>query len=133
MLTIISTLIALIDTIARARKAARATVRRAAAPAVVAHRNGPAVADAIASGALVTIATHLAALHADEDTTRRYGPTLGKRAKAAHKAATGREPMHVWEVSPVGYPIQVAAYSPADPALIGATVGYPRTAHLVTA
>jgi len=129
MLTILITIGAAIDLVGRARK----TTRRAVSAAVVAHRNGPTVIDALAGGELVTVSTYLAQLGADADLTRRYGPTLGKHAKAAHKAATGRDPLQVWVVGPHGHPITVAAYSPADPALTGATANYNRTAHLVNA
>lgn len=118
-----------LDLLGRAHK--RGT--RRLAPRLVALRNGPTIADALTAGDLVTITTHLAALGADEDTVRRYAGTLGKRVKDSHQAATGRTPMQVWAVGPHGYPIEVAAYSPADPALNAATAGYERTAHLVTA
>ena len=113
---------------------ARKAIMRRLAPEIVARRNGPTLTAAIHNGDLVTVSAHLHTIGADTDTIRRYGPTLGKKVKAAHLARTGgRCPMQVWTVGPHGYPIQVSVYSPADPSLTEGVTGYDRTAHLVNA
>lgn len=106
---------------------------KAAAPAIVAYRNGATTREAVRSGELVTVTTHLAAIGADEDTQRRYGSHAGKKIKAAYIARTGVEPRRIWTVSSWGYPIEVCAYLADDPALNAGVRAYPRVAHLVAA
>lgn len=112
---------------------ARKAIMRRLAPEIVARRNGPTLTAAVMNGDLVTVSAHLDTIGADTDTIRRYGPTLGKKVKAAHLTLTGRPPMQVWTVGPHGYPIQVSVYSPADPSLTEGVAAYDRTAHLVNA
>ena len=72
---------------------ARKAIMRRLAPEIVARRNGPTLTAAIHNGDLVTVSAHLHTIGADTDTIRRYGPTLGKKVKAAHHDLTGRAPM----------------------------------------
>lgn len=124
----------LIATAARTiARRARNHVRRALAPQIVAHRNGPIITDAIATGELVTITRHLTALGADPEFARRYGSPAGVKVAKAYRARTGRDPLQVWTVAANGYPIQVKAYLVTDPALSAGLSGYQRTAHLVAA
>lgn len=110
-----------------------ARITKAAAPAIVAYRNGATTTKAVKSGELVTVTTHLATLGADDDTQRRYGSHAGKKIKAAYIARTGVQPRRIWTLSGSGYPIEVYAYTRNDQALTDGIAAYGRVAHLVAA
>ncbi|MFI5721141.1 hypothetical protein [Nocardia sp. NPDC051750] len=115
-----------------AAKAHRQRVKGALAGALVRYRNGAEVTGALASGRLVTVTVHMAALGADEETCRRFGSHAGKRIKAAFRARTGGDPVRVWTVRN-GRAIEVCAYAADDPALSAGLGDYARTAYLVAA
>lgn len=118
------------DTLARR---ARNHLRRRFAAQIVAHRNGEIITTAIQTGELVTTTGHLTTLGVDAEFSRRFGSVVGRKFAAAYRTRTGTEPLRAWTVASNGYPILVAVYLAADPALTEGLAAYDRTKHLVAA
>ena len=89
-----------------------------------------ALAPQLADGRLIQASTYLRTLGITDGGVRSFRSHYGKKVKAAHRAATGRDPLMAWCLVDDRW-MRVCVYEPGDLALTAGVAAYPRLAEVV--